>query len=339
MPSRLFATLWLLAGTLASAGLSASSAAAQQTEPAPRVLSGQVVKDGQPVPDAAVTVHRVTAEKSGPIAHLTSGQDGHFSLPLPPPDTVSFTVYFATVDYESVRYFGAPLHPEDTGSGYQIEVFDTVSALPGAIRTSRRDLVFVRGTDGRWQVNEAVRIHNSADRTLVSAGGMPTWTVPLPEGFANFQTGEGELGANDIKLMGDEMLVLASLVPGDREVFVRYTLPATLHSTELTVGNPTDSLNVYVQQPAPNFEIAGLPETTVLTVEGQKFVRYSGVDLAKGDRISAQWESNAPPVSPVLAGAVVAAVLLLLASWIAFRNRETPVPDAGPGARTTGQPV
>ena len=80
-------------------------------------LQGRVEKDSAGVADVAVMLHRVTRDSAGAVSASRSGPGGAFSFTLPPADTAGFTVFFATAEYQGVRYFGPPLHSGDSRSG------------------------------------------------------------------------------------------------------------------------------------------------------------------------------------------------------------------------------
>jgi hypothetical protein len=104
--------------------------------------------EDRPLPGIPVTLHRVTPSQSGPLDQQVSGADGSFRFALPPADTAEFEVFFATAEYATVRYFGEPIHRGAAVVDYAVEVFDTASALPGAVRVARRDLVLLRRPRG-----------------------------------------------------------------------------------------------------------------------------------------------------------------------------------------------
>ncbi len=312
-----------LRGALIGAALATlcASAAVAQT-PAPRSLSGAVLLGDRPVPQVPVTLHRVTPDASGPVAGGVTGQDGAFAFSLPPADSAAFEVFFVTAEYLSVRYFGQPVHGGAAPAGYAVAVFDTTSALPGAVRVPRRDIVLIPETEGGWEANEIIRLHNGADRTLVSRGGLPVWEMELPEGITDFQAGEGDLAAMEVTQMGNRAMLNASLVPGDRELFLRYRIPISLENVALPIGTATDTFNVFVGQPSTAVEVAGLETTKVVEVQGERFVQYGTTDLAVGDEVALRWDAPAsPPVAPEIAGSAAALVVLLIGSWIALRAR------------------
>lgn len=311
----------LTLGLALCAGLSASRPQAAAAQAADRVLTGHVLKKGEPVAGAAVTLHRVTSAASGPIATASSGSDGGFTFRLPPADT-GFAVFFTTVDYLTVRYFGPPLHRDEASSGYQVTVYDTVSALPGAVRTARRDVVLLPQNDGGWEVDEVLRVRNTADRSLVPGPGKSAWEFQLPAEAVDFEAGEGDVAPDQIRRVGDRVFLLASLVPGDREVFVRYRLPAGADLDSIGLKDGVDTMNVFVRQPAPEVTIAPLVAKPPVTVQGESFLQFTGTDLKPGTTLALSWTSPTKlPFSPLVAGIGTAIVVLALGTAAAVRNR------------------
>ena len=310
----------LLLPALAALALHTGFASSQSPGPS-STLTGRVVKEGAPVPGLAVTLHQVTSSRSGAVSERTTGPDGSFSFELPPPDTTAFNVFFASVDYESVRYFGEAVHRNEVPARYEVVVYDTASALPGAVRVTRRYVVLLQETDGSWTANEAIRATNTADRTLVSARGEATWEFALPEGVSDFEVTEGLIGEGELQLMGDRALFLGSLPPGDRELVLRYRLPADGSDVQLTALSPTDTLYVFVPEAAGGVRVSGLASTLIVPVDNQRFIRYGATDLAAGQSVELSWEAGGPPADPVIAGVAAALVVLGVGSWLALRNR------------------
>ncbi len=287
-----------------------------------RTLDGRVILDGEPVANVPVTLHRVTPEDSGPIGTEQTGADGAFQFILPEPEGEAFEVFFATAEYLSVRYFGPAVHGGVMPEQYSVAVHDTTSALPGAVTVTRRDIVLLPEPQGGWEANEVVQLQNSADRTLVSADAMPTWEMRLPAGVTEFHAGEGETSAAEVMRMGDRVLLLSPIQPGQRELFLRYRVPEELESLPISIDTPTDTLHLFLGQPSIPVEMSGLVTTNVIEVQGERFVRYGAADLAVGDQVGMQWDAPAsPPLPPEIAAVVAAAVVLLAGSWIALRTR------------------
>jgi hypothetical protein len=311
-----------LASRPAAAQLPDSAPAAART--GPRVLNGRVLKKGVPVAGASVTLHRVTSAASGPVSTVASADDGGFRFTLPPADT-GFSVFFTTVDYLTVRYFGPPVHTDEAGAGYQVAVYDTTSSLPGAVKTARRDVVLMPQNDGGWEVDEVIRVRNTGDLSLVASPGSHTWEFQLPTSAVDFEAGEGDVAPDQLRLVGDRVFLLASLVPGDREIFVRYRLPAGAESA-ITLPDGVDTMNVFVRQPSPEITVAPLVARPPVAVEGENFLQFSGTNLQPGTKLALAWVSPTRfPISPVTAGIGAAVLLLALGTAAAVRNRNLSV--------------
>ena len=313
-----------------AAALSFSSAAAAQA-----VLTGRVVKGGQGVAAVPVELHRVARDTSGLLARGTSGADGRFTFRLPPADTGGFNVVFATAMVDGVRYFGPALHPGDPGTGYEVVAFDTTSAAAAvdSVRVSRRDVILVAGQRGGWEVAEVVRVENPLGRTVVGVGGKPVFGLPVPPGATDFQTDDPALSESagdrprDLVLMGGRVLATVPLTPGGRDFFFRYRLPPRTGTLALPLSGRTDTLALYVRQPAPGVSVQGLPAGEPFEAEGERFLRYTGTALSADARISVRWRGHGgAPVDPRLAAGIATALVLAVGAWFALRRRPGSTP-------------
>jgi hypothetical protein len=296
---------------------------------AQRPLEGRVVREGSGVAGVAVQLHRVTRVSRGQVDSTMSGADGRFTLPLPPVDSAAgFTVFFATAVAHGVRYFGPAVHPEQEAGGYAITVYDTASSqgLADSVRVSRRDLFLIPDMDGTMQVAEIVRVRNAGRRTLV-ADARPLVSVPLPPGAEGFEAGEADRADSarapnaGLARVGDRAWVTDPLVPGDRDFFFRYRLSPQVKRFPLSFGRATDTLYVYVRQPAPDVRARGIGEGVPYTAEGESFVRYHATDLAAGAAASLDWTGpSPPPVDPRWAALALAGVILAVGGVVAARR-------------------
>jgi 5-hydroxyisourate hydrolase-like protein (transthyretin family) len=322
---RFFRALRVVIGaiTIVSALLFAPDGVAQAPESTtPVLLEGRVERGDQPVPGSRVTLHRVTSESSGEVASVESDADGRFRFPLETVPGTAFTVYFATAEYLSVRYFGRPIHSGEVPASYTVEVYDTASALTEPIRITRRDMVLLPELNGSWDVNEIIRIHNPTNAALVAGPGMPTWSLNVIEGASDFEAGESDILPHEVNWMGDRVLLLTPVTPGSRDLLIRYRLPAGPREGALPISAPTDTFNIYVQQPSHLSGITGMSTTRMIDIEGESFLQYGGVDFTPGSSVRLSWgRGSAPPVDPVIAAVVVTVGLLLVGAWVAIRNR------------------
>jgi hypothetical protein len=322
-------TLLLLLLALAAGMLSfVAPAAAQST------VTGRVVRAGAGVPNAAVELHRVATDTSGLLQTGTADADGRFTFTLPKVDSAGFTVFFATAMVDGVRYFGPALHPGETGTSYVVAVYDTTSAKSAldALRVGRRDVIVVAGQRGGWEVAEVVRVENPTGKTVVGAGGTPVFGMAMPAGATDFQTEEpgvsesvGVEKPRDLVLMGDRVLATVPLTPGGRDFFFRYRLPAKTGTLALPLSQRTDTLAVYVRQPAPAMRVNGLPAGEPFTAEGEQFLRYTGTALMPGATVSLRAAKNGgAPMDPRLAAGIVTGLVLAAGAWFALRRRPSP---------------
>jgi hypothetical protein len=309
----LFAALALLFVCLASV-----EAVAQD----PNTLQGQVLRYGETVADVPVTLHRVTSEGSGEVAFTNTDAGGSFRFPLDRVEGAAFTVFFVTAEFLSVRYFGPPLHPDAPRDAYAVQVFDTTSALPEPPRVVRRDIVMIPEAPGSWEVNEIVTVSNPTRVALVSPTGAPTWELRIPDAATDFQAGEGDILPHEIGFMGNRVMLLTPLIPGERDLFIRYRLPANPASSQVPIAEPTDTFNLYVRQPSHLTSVIGLETTRMIEAEGERFLQYGGTDLPPGSSIALQWARTAPPIDPVVAAVSVTVLLLAIGIAMAWRNRE-----------------
>jgi hypothetical protein len=285
-------------------------------------LRGQIVLEGAGVSGVEVELHRVTMATSGVIDRITSDASGSFSFRLPPIEEGTFTVVFATAEFHTVRYFGRTLHPNDEPGDYRIEVYDTTSSPAAPVRIARRDMVLLPQQDGSWEVNEIVRLLNPGRQTVVSGSGMPTVQVDIPERASAFEAGDGDTPADQVQRMGDRVLLLIPLLPGEREIFFRYRLPARPATTTLALGTVPDTMNLFVRQPSPRLTVEGLLPTELLQVEGERFLQYTTREGTPRSEITMRWHgSSGPPVSPVTAAVALTIVVLIGGGVAAYRNR------------------
>lgn len=286
-------------------------------------LAGRVLKQGQPVAGAPVTLHQVSRDTAGAIAETVSDASGRFLLALPRADTAAgFNVFFATAEHLGTRYFGSPVHPGEHPADYAIAVFDTATAQPGTdkVRLVRRDIVLFPQPDGGWEVNEVLLFANSHSRTLVAPTGVPTWEFRIPGGVAAFEAGEGSFDPDRVVRMGERVLLLAPLIPGRHQMTVRYRLAPTTQRAEFDLAQPADSLRVLVQQPSPRITVEGLAPAAAVRAETMEFAQFAAGQLPPGHRIRLSWRGSAPPIDPRGAAVTTAALLLLGAVVVAVRN-------------------
>jgi hypothetical protein len=316
---------FLLVLSIAAVSVFISPAAAQET------MQGVVLREGTAIADLPVSLHRVTRDTAGVVGTTRTGPDGRFELSVPARDTAGFTVFFATAEYQGIRYFGAPLHDRPVTDPYAIEVFATEARRADAPPLPlQRDMVMIPDPLGSWEINEVVTIRNDGNRTLIAADGGATWWFDLPANARSFQVGDGTTPSEQIVRMGDRVLVTSPLVPGMQEVMVRYRLPPGESRLMVETDAPIDTFRIFVRLPAPSLEVRGLNQDDLVAVEGERFLRYAGGSLPAGATIDVSWRRTGPPVDPITAGVGIVAVLLVVGTAVAFRRSPRGSPPQAP---------
>lgn len=308
-------------------------------------LTGQLQVDGAPADTGTVTLHRVAPDEAGPVDSLSVGTEGRFRLTLPgppregtpgdeppaddpgaeealpgPPQPGAGDVYFASVRREGVLYYGAPLvSPEQLDDLYVIEAYSTMEAAAGGepFSVARRQLLLQQG-DGAWRATDILEVRNDRQRTVVGADATGTvWRHPLPEGARRFQVGEGDLPADQAVYEDGEVRISAPMTPGRRLFVFLYELPRLPAGVPL--GAETDSLEVFVREPAPRLEVAGLERAEGVEVEpGTSFRRLVGSGLEAGvlavEEVDEEGEGRTERLVVIITLVLAAAAIWLLLS-------------------------
>jgi hypothetical protein len=249
------------------------------------VLRGQV-RVGSGEADAAspghVVLHRVSPDFSGEIDSVAVGPEGSFRFTLPemPDHEGRSEVFFASIRYRGLLYFGPAItRPAQLDSLYVIQAYDTLSVPPGGadLPVTVRNVFLEKVEDG-WVVTDVFQVRQGGERTLYSPEEGVVWSYPLPAGARNFQVGQGDLDPESVRLRDGTMQVLAPIPPGERFFMVRYALPAD----EFVIPLPgeTGRAEVLVREPGPGAEVTPLvPAEPVELEPGNVFRRYAADGL------------------------------------------------------------
>ena len=327
-------SLSLLSPFLISAHLEAQ----EEVEP---LVQGEVVAASEPLPDVTVVLHQVSSEFSGEIDSIRSDGEGRFTLRLPqlPAHGVRSDVYFASVRYRGLLYFGPAItSPAQLDSLYVIQAYDTLAVPEGGAELPllQRSL-FLDKVEGGWQATDVFQLLQEEDRTLFSPDEGVVWSYPLPPGARDFQVGQSEMAPDATRFTEGRMELYSPIPPGERFYLVRYTIP--LDDFVLPLPGVTQRLEIMIREPGPEVDLAPLtPGMPVELEPGNVFRRYQGVDF-QGTEIQVQ---VAEPTFELPAAwlAVILAGLLGGAGVYAYRMRKSrPIPEVEPqgvGSRREG---
>ena len=249
-------------------------------------LEGQVLLEERPLSEGRVVLHMVGPEEGGAIDSVQVGPDGRFRISLPhvPDPENRSEVFFASIRYHGILYFGHPISRAiQLDSLYQIYVYDTLSAPEGGavLAVSMRN-IFLEPVDREWGVTDLFQIRNEESRTLFAQEEAVVWTYPLPPDLTGFQLGQGDLPPDAVTHADGSLRVSSPIPPGEQVFVIHYHIPDL--SVSFPTPGATDLLEILVREPAPPLEIGRLqPRPPVELEPGTTYRRFTGTDLSGGE--------------------------------------------------------
>lgn len=306
-------------------------------EPARAVLRGQVLRNGEPYPAGPVVLHHVSSDAQGEIDSIAPGPDGSFSARLPNvPDPERGDVYFASVRYSGILYFGRAITlPVELDSLYTIEVYDTASVgAEGANFTIQVRNTFLEQNDGVWAVTDLFQIRHDGDRTLIAPDGGVVWRYPLAVGARDPEVASEGSNFQAVDFADGNLQIRSAVPPGERLIAVRYFVADPF--LELPMPGRTENMELLVREPAPALEMDLLQPMEPVEIEaGTTYRRFSGANLA--GTVLRLREGQGTGGFPVEWMAVILALVLTGFGVMAASRGTAPVPVPVPTTDATRQ--
>ncbi len=310
----------------------ASGASAQE-----RRVTGRVLRPAadtmRGVPGAWVVLHRVGADRSGPIDSTRTSRDGGFAIRYTPRGGGD-AIYFVSAEHHGIAYFSPPL---DTGRAVEeaeLAVFDTTSApVPIHIR-GHHIVVAAPEENGDREIVEVFELANDSSVTRVAAGEVPVWSTPLPDGATDVRIGQGDLSEDAIRTDGGRIRVYAPLAPGIKQLSYAYRLDGGAFPFSRPVEGRAGVLEVLLEEPDVTATAPGLERVDPVTVESRTFNRFLAQELPQAGVL----RIDAPRCGVDARRALVLAILALTVGAMALvlvRARRRPVAASPPGERRT----
>jgi hypothetical protein len=275
-----------------------------------------------------VVLHRVGADRQGPLDSVLSGPGGRFRFRFP---SDSGTIYLLSARYRGIEYFSPPLAGERSrpDTGIALLVYDTSSTAP--LEIAARHVIIPRaGEDGGREVIDFVILRNPGRVARVAPDTLgASWSLPLPPGSDGLEVGESDVSSESVTRRGDTMFVAAPLGPGDKQLSLSYHLPAAMSAVAVPLGGePVGALNILVEEAGARVAGAGIAPADTQVVLGRTFRRWTGPAPAGGlVRVYLPTPGRTPTgVLAVLVGGV--ALALAAAAWRARRSRPRIAPAA-----------
>ena len=312
-----------------------SPSSPQQDSP---ILEGIVLEGDLAVDAATVILHRVRPNTSGlepgpvwgEVGSATVGPGGEFQFLLPSaPDDIEGDVYFASVEYEGVLYFGSGLTAlEQLDSLYVVRVFKSEEVpLEGVPLLVEQRAVFIEFAGEEWFATDLFVILNQGTRTLLAQENGIVWSYPLPPGATEPILGDGgDLPPDAVTFEGGRVRVSAPLPPGGSGFMIRYRLEK-LGSTIPAPGR-TALFEVMIKEPSPPLRVDGLEPLDVVDLEtGSTFRRYGATELVDVNLTLVETEDQGLP--PLEWLALLTTLMLAAGGFLAYARPRRRVAAGG----------
>ena len=221
------------------------------------VLEG-IVLDGDSAVDAAtVVLHRWGREETGEVERITAGAGGEFQFLLPaglpavPNADIEGDVYFISVEYDGVLYFGPGITALDQlDSLYLVRVFRAEEVAPEGVPLAvEQRTTFIDFIGEEWVATEFFAIANPGTSTLVARENGVVWSYPLPPGAVEPELGGNEMPLDAVTFEGGRVRVRAPIPPGGRGLSIRYRLEDL--SATIPAPGRTASFELLIREPSP----------------------------------------------------------------------------------------
>ena len=321
----------------ASAVLGQGSSTPSSTQQDLPILEGIVLGGDLAADTPTVVLHRVNPAspgESGEVDSLTVGPGGEFRFLFPAASDADIAddVFFVSVEYEGVLYFGSGITAlEQLDSLYVVQVFRAEEVPPeGVPLLVEQRALFIEFAGEDWFATDLFVLDNASPRTLVAREDGIVWSYPLPPGAAEPELGEGsDLSPDGVTFEGGRVRVSSPFPPGGSGFMIRYRLES-LASTIPAPGR-TALFEVLVREPSPPLRVDGLQPLDVVTMEpGSTFRRYGGSDLVDVNLTLVETRDQGPPPFEWLA--LMATVMLAAGGLLAYaRPRRRLLPEQGLG--------
>ncbi len=296
-------------------------ATAGSQESQPLVISGEVRIGDELADSGTVVLHRVSPFFSGEVDSVSVSRDG-FEFVIPNAfDSLGDDVYFVSLRYQDVLYFGGMVsEAADTVGAYLIRAYPAVGAGPlTRLPVSVRNTFLERsGPAPGWVVTDLFEIRNNTAMTVVASEQGAAWSHALPPGAVDFEVGQSDLQPDAASFRGGVVQVSAPVPPGERVYLFRYRVPGDAFTLPLEGG--TGSMELLFREPAGEITVDGLAALGPIDMEGATYRRFAGRDLAATVVTVAPGRSPGPSGSIPLVAALLALALTVAGSLLAVRT-------------------
>lgn len=295
-------------------------------EPATLVIAGEVHIGEELADSGTVVLHRVSAFFTGEMDSVSVGPGGGFEFVIPQlSEAPGDDVYFASIRYQGVLYFGGPVtEAADTVGTYLIRAYRAVGAGPGTRLPVRvRNTYVDRAESGTgWRVTDLFEIENLTRTTIIASENGASWSYGLPPGAVGFTVGQSDLASDAASFRGGRVHTSAPVPPGESVYLFHYRISDDAFT--LPLEGATGSMELLFREPAGELTVGGLAAVGPIDMEGGTFQRFAGRDLAPSIVTVEPGQALTPSSSIPLVAVLLALALTVAGSLLAMRTRPRP---------------
>ncbi len=293
---------------------------------------GQVVRvagsDSVPLVGAVVTLHRVTFDGGEPVDSVITNSNGAYRFSGVEFD--SLALFVTSAEYAGIAYFTGAINQEAVAAAELMLVYDTSSVLPSIGIAQRHVVVSPTESGEEIGVLEMVIVENVGALTRVSPDSVaPVWSTRIPSQAFQFQVGQSEINQLSITRRGNEVVVVAPLPPGRRQIVYSYMLPRTVESVDFEIDQPVSDINFLIDVRSFGVikgEINSLGEQEI---GNERYSHFQGSDLRAGTPLELAFPGAPTNPEDLVSWLVALATAgMVLAAWLAWHRRSVAVPVA-----------
>jgi hypothetical protein len=229
-----------------------------------------------------VTLHRVGSDRAAPLDSIRADAQGRYAFDYRRTGDSS-AIYFASAVYGGIAYFTPPLRDSTvTGEDAEIAVYDTTST--GIHIGVRGHHIVVSSVDANSQrsVTEVYELSNDSSVTMISRSSGsrdPVWSAIVPSTAKDFRVSQGDIPASSVAFRDAQVAVFAPIAPGLAQLVFTYTIPASAFPLSVPIQQPTQILEVLVEDEKGTVNGAKLKEQNPVTLERRSFRRFLADDV------------------------------------------------------------
>jgi hypothetical protein len=284
-------------------------------------------------------LHRVGPDHAGPLDSTRTDAHGRYAFHYQTSGSAD-AVYFVSASYDGIAYFSVALRqPVTTGDDAQITVFDTTSGNVPINVVGHHVILGSPDPQGRREAVEVFELGNDSSVTRVSGGpDRPVWSGILPNGIANARVNpSGEIAPTQVRFDNGRVRLYAPISPGIRQLSYAYQVPKGALPLTVPIDQPTNVLEVLVEEPRATVSGAPIAEVAPTSAGGRTFRRFLGQNVAPGAVLSIDVPFTFGDARSrfVVGIAVMCGLAMLAAIFVALRRRRigaTPATIAQPAS-------